>query len=93
METPINLYQAVEQMRKLTAQGETFSLKFRKWDRQRRRGGDLAVIPHARLRKKASDEQVAHSSHKLFFTDTDTGRARVCWQCLLIEFNGRKVIF
>jgi len=93
MEPPINLYQAVDQMRKLTTRGETFSMKFRKWDRQRACGGDIAIIPHARLRKKASDEQVASSSHKLYFTDTDTGRARVCWQCLLVEFNGRKVTF
>ena len=47
----------------------------------------------ARIRQKTSDEKIAHASHKVFFTDTDTGRARNCWQCLIVEFNGRKVTF
>lgn len=80
-------------MRAISVAGGTFSIKFRKWNRRRRDGGDLAVVPHARIRRKASDEKIAHASHKVFFTDTDTGRARNCWQCLIVEFNGRKVTF
>lgn len=87
----INLYEAVDRMRAISVAGGTFAVKFRKWNRATGKGGDLAVIPHARIRRKASDEKIAHASHKVFFTDTDTGRARNCWQCLIVEFNGQKV--
>lgn len=90
---PVNIYDAVERMKEISVAGGTFALKFRKWNRARREGGDLAVVPKARIRQKASDEKIANASHKVFFTDTSTGRARNCWQCLIVEFNGRKVTF
>lgn len=90
--TPIDLYRALDEMKKISAGGGTFSLKFRKYDRQRRKGGDMARVQAARIRPKASDETVAHASYKLFFTDTESGLARVCWQPLIMEFNGRPVI-
>lgn len=90
---PLNIYEAVERMREISASGGTFALKFRKWDRQRHHGGDVAVLKLARLRRKASDERIENSSHKVFLTDTATGRALVCWMCLIVEFNGRRVSF
>jgi hypothetical protein len=89
---PINLYEAIDEMRRISRAGGTFQMKFRKWDRQRRKGGDIANVAAARVRPKATDEKVAHSSHKLYFTDTDSGLARVCWQPLIMEFNGRPTI-
>lgn len=89
----VNIYEVVERMREISAGGGTFAVKFRKWDRQRKRGGDIAIVKAARIRKKASDEKIENSSHKVFFTDTSTGRAIVCWMCLIVEFNGRKVSF
>lgn len=89
----INIYDAVERMREVSAGGGTFAVKFRKWDRQRGRGGDLVSLKLARLRRKASDERIENSSHKVFITDTATGRAIVCWTCLIVEFNGRRVSF
>lgn len=89
----VNIYEAVERMREVSQGGGTFALKFRKWDRQRKRGGDVVTLKLARLRRKASDEKIEHSSHKVFITDTATGRALVCWMCLIVEFNGRRVSF
>lgn len=87
----IELWAAIDRMREISAEGETFSMKFRKWDRQRKRGGDLVTINAARIRPKASDEAVKNASHKLFFSDVETGRALVCWQILIREFNGMKI--
>lgn len=92
MEGSVNLYEAVRQMRSISDQGGTFSFKHRKYDRQRAVGGDLAIINRARLRPSAKDEQVRDAHRKLFYTDVDTGKARVCWTCLVTEFNGMKVI-
>lgn len=88
----IKLFDAIAQMRELSARGETFSFKFRKWNRQTGRGGDLVIIRAAKMRPKATDEDVANSSHKLFFVDADTGQQRVCWQPLIVEFNGMRTV-
>lgn len=90
MET-INLYTAIERMRQLTKEGKYFSMKFRKWNRATRDGGDLAYIERAQLRPKATDEQVRHSGHKLFFADADAQRNMVCWVPLIVEFDGHPV--
>ncbi|MGM9817175.1 MAG: hypothetical protein ACI304_09015 [Lepagella sp.] len=84
----IDLYKAIEEMKRISESGGTFSMKFRKWNRALLKGGDMVVIRAARLRPKASDTDVENSSYKLFFTDTDTGRALNCWQPLIMEFNG-----
>lgn len=88
----IDLYQAVSEMRRVSVAGGTFSIRFRKWDRQRRRGGDQAYIARARTRPAPADESVENASMKLYLTDTDTGRALNCWQCLVMEYNGQKTI-
>ena len=87
----IKLFDALREMKIISERGDTFSLKHRKYDRQRDKGGDLVKTEAARLRPKAGDEKIADASRKLFYTDTDTGRARVCWQCLIVEFNGKEI--
>lgn len=89
---PIDVFEAIEQMKRISLAGETFSFKFRKWNRATRSGGDVVTVKAARIRPKASDEKIEYSSYKLYFTDTETGLARVCWQPLIIEFNGRRTV-
>ena len=88
----IDLFEAIEQMKRISLAGGTFSMKFRKWNRQTRNGGDMVTVSAARIRPKAKDEKVSNSSYKLFFTDTETGLARNCWQPLIMEFNGRRTV-
>ena len=88
----INIYKAIDEMKRISAEGGTFSIRFRKWNRDTRRGGDMASVANARVRPKPSAEDVSAASHKLFFTDTDTGRAMNCWQCLIMEFNGCRTV-
>lgn len=86
----INLYIAIARMKEISARGETFSIAFRKYDRSRKTGGDLVRLKAAMIRKKTSDDQIAHSSYKLFLYDAETGRAINCWEMLVVEFNGSK---
>lgn len=58
---------------------------------QTRDGGDMVILTAARLRKKATDESIENSSYKLFLTDTTTGRPLNCWECLVMEFNGKRI--
>lgn len=90
--TTIDVYDAIEQMKRISLAGGVFSFKFRKWNRATRLGGDVVTVNSARIRPKASDEKIEYSSYKLFFTDTETGLARVCWQPLIIEFNGCRTV-
>lgn len=89
---PIDLYEAIDQMKRISLAGGTFSMKFRKWNRQTRNGGDVVKVQKARVRPKASDEKISDASYKLFFTDTETGLAKNCWQVLITEFNGRRTV-
>lgn len=87
----INLYTAIEQMKQISSVGDTFSISFRKYDRQRKSGGDSVRLKYARLRPKTSDAEIENSSYKLFITDTETGKSLNCWQILVTEFNGFKI--
>lgn len=88
----ISLFEAIEEMKQISAAGGTFAFAFRKWNSDTCNGGDVARFAAARLRPKASDEEVRYSSFKLFFTDTETGRQLNCWQPLIIEFNNKQTI-
>ena len=88
----IDLYAAVDEMKRISIAGGVFSFKLLKWNRATRSGGDVVTINAARIRPKASDEKIEYSSYKLYFTDTETGLARVCWQPLIIEFNGHRTV-
>lgn len=88
----IDLYDAIDRMKRISRAGGTFSFSFRKWNRSTRSGGEMVRVNAARLRPKASDEAVAHSSYKLFFVDVETGLARNCWQPLIVEFNGCETV-
>lgn len=86
----IQVYDAIREMERLSEAGDEFSFSFYKYNRETRTGGDLVRISRARLRRKTPDDVIAHSSYKLFFYDIDGRRPRVCWQVLIVEFNGRK---
>lgn len=86
----IQVYDAIREMERISQAGGEFSLSFYKYNRQNRKGGDLARISRARLRKKAPDMKIEHSSYKLFFTDLDANQPLNCWQVLITEFNGQK---
>lgn len=68
---PIDVFEAIEQMKRISLAGGTFSFKFRKWNRATRSGGDVVTVKAARIRPKASDEKIEYSSYKLYFTDTE----------------------
>ena len=60
----INLYTAVEEMKAVSKAEGTFSIKFRKYNRQKQSGGDLVFLKAARLRSKASDEKIEKDIEK-----------------------------
>ena len=63
----IDLYAAIEEMKRISDTGGTFSMKFRKYNRHTSAGGDMVTVKAARLRSKTSDEKIENSSYKLFY--------------------------
>lgn len=85
----IHLYTALKEMKSITENGGTFSFSYRKYDRQRKKGGDLVTVKSARLRSKPMDDVIEDSIHKLFYYGEDNQEPRVCWQILVMSFNGK----
>ena len=81
----INVYTAIEQMKRLSQEGETFSLSFRKYDRQRHSGGDTVRLNHARLRPKASDEEIDELEEASALKDISHMPARV--KCAVLGWH------
>jgi hypothetical protein len=91
----INLYTAIAEMRKLTAQQIPFSFEHYTWDRDRRKASGLRTVSKALLRPAAKGDKLADADHKLFYEDlnvSDPAQAnRNCWQILIVSFNGTRV--
>lgn len=87
----INLWQATHLMRELTAKGESFSFAFATYDRSRRKCHGMVSVKHARLRPAAKGDDISNADHKLFYFDETEQRPKVCWQPLIMYFNGFKI--
>ena len=87
----INLWNAIAQMRKLTAKGIPFSFEHATWDKQRHKSKGIRRVNQAILRPAARGDDVDNADHKLFYKDLNDklqNKNRNCWQILIISFNG-----
>lgn len=87
----ISLYDAIRQMRILSAQERPFSFAHFTWDHHRRKADGLRVVNRALIRPAAKEDDVNHAGFKLFYTDMDLRQPRNCWQPLLAYFNGQRI--
>jgi hypothetical protein len=91
----INLFSAIAEMRKLTAQGTPFSFEHYTWDAIRHKSSGLRRVDKATLRPAARGDSIEHANHKLFYQDLNVSdpakNKRNCWQILIVSFNGVKV--
>ena len=88
----IHIWHAIHLMRELTAKGEMFSFSFATYNRQTRSCSGMRAVQRAYLRPAAKTDDIAHADQKLFFFDDVEQKPRVCWQPLIMFFNGFKVI-
>ena len=84
----MDLYKAIAQMRKLTSEGKTFSFSFMSFNSDTNESEGIKEISNAKLRTAAKNDDVKNSDYKLFYYDCDAKLPRVCWQPLLMSFNG-----
>lgn len=84
----MKVYEAIDEMRKLSSEGKSFSFSFMSYSYERRKSDGVVYVEHARLRKQSSKENNRFADYMLNFTDLDTMEYGICWQPLLLEFNG-----
>ncbi len=88
----ITVYEATARMRKLSSQGESFSLTHSTYNRDEQSGHGLRHCHNAILRPAAREDDITGADFKLFYFDQDNRSNRNCWQMLIMYFNGLKCI-
>ena len=83
----MTVYEAIHQMRQLTAKGQPFALSFMSYSMQRHESHGEVTVEHALLVKNEKKEDDSLNNFMLTFTDQDTGEAKHFWQPLLMNFN------
>lgn len=78
-------------MRAISEQGGNFSFAFMSYSYERRKSDGIVKIEHARLRKQSRKESNRFADYMLNFIDLDTMEYGMCWQPLLLEFNGNEL--
>lgn len=79
-------------MREATAKGEMFSFSFATYNRQTHQCNGMKSVKRAYLRPAAKGDDITHADHKLFYFDDVDQKPKVCWQPLIMYFNGFKVL-
>lgn len=87
----MEVYQAINEMRARSQRGESFSFAFMSYSYERRKSDGVVKVEHARLRKQSRKETNRFTDYMLNFIDLDTMNYGMCWQPLLLEFDGHEL--
>lgn len=88
----IDLYEAIRKMRELTQQGQSFSFSHATYNRDRQSSEGIRIVRQAILRPAAKGDDLSNADFKLFYLDQEINLPRICWQPLIMYFEGKKVI-
>lgn len=87
----MDIYEAIRQMKIKSEREETFSLAFMSYSYERGKSTGVVKVEHAKLRKQSTKEVNRFADYMLNFIDTDTLEYGMCWQLLLLEFDGHEL--
>lgn len=88
----MNVYEAIEKMRKLSAAGESFSFTFMSYNSSAGKSDGVVEVRHGMLRARQSTDYNKNAEYMESYIDLDTGEYRQFWQPLLMTFEGEKTI-
>ena len=88
----MNVYEAIEKMRKLSAAGESFSFTFMSYNSSTGKSDGVVEVRHGMLRTRQSADYNKNAEYMESYIDLDTGEYRQFWQPLLMTFEGEKTI-
>ena len=87
----MEVYEAINQMRAKSERGESFSFAFMSYSYERRKSDGIIRIERARLRKQSKRDDNRFADYMLNFIDLDNLEYGMCWQPLLLEFEGKEL--
>ncbi len=90
MNESINIWDAIRQMRAISAKQGSFSITFMSYSRERRKSDGIIEVTNARLRHQDSPPG-QYSDYMLNYVDTDSGEAYHFWQPCLMYFNNQRI--
>ncbi len=87
----MDIYQALNEMRKLSKQKQPFSFKFMSYNRSTQSTEGIVEVPRAWLTRRSKIVQFENSEIIEPYYDLTQHESRRFYQCTLMEFNGQKV--
>lgn len=91
MNVKMTVYQAIEEMRRLSELRIPFSLSYMSYSIARRKSEGIVSIRRARLCKQSRKERNRYADYMLNYIDLDTGEQASCWQPLLLTLNDNEL--
>lgn len=87
----MKVYDAIRQMEELTRVGKTFSFSFMSYSYDKSVSHGPVTVLHAKLLPSNRKERNQFSDYMIRYRDMDTYEDKMCWQPLLLEFNGEQL--
>lgn len=87
----MTVFQAIEEMRKLTNEGKMFSFSFMSYNSTKGISEGIVYVEHARLRNRECISFHKYADFVESYLDLDTMQPRRFYQPLLMTFNGEKL--
>ena len=88
MERVMTIWQAIAEMRQLTAESKTFSIVYMSYDRGRQNSHGVVRVDRAILRAQTKSDDNKNADYMLNYLDKDLNLPRHFYQIALMEFNG-----
>jgi len=85
----MKLYDAIDEMRKLTVLRISFSFSFMSYNSHTRKSDGVVEVRTARLRKRVKKEHHRYAEIVEAYLNRDTGEPRYFYHALLMTFNGQ----
>ena len=83
----MTVYEAIHQMRMLSAKGIPFAFSFMTYSMQKHESHGEVTVERALLVRNEKRGEDDLNNYMLTYTDQDTGEAKHFWQPLLMSFN------
>ncbi len=86
----INVFQAIDKMREITKKDKTFSFTHSTFNAGSGTSDGVKVVRNATLRKRLPSDKFKKTDPDMLlpYIDQDTGEYRMCYKCLILQFNG-----
>jgi len=87
----MDVYAAIAKMRKLSENGQSFSVQFMSYSADRGKSNGIVEVPRCILRKQSTELQNKNADIMLNYFDLDTKEYGQMYQPLIMEFNGQQL--